>query len=174
MFKIDQMAMPHWADAFQGLGTVASALISLLGFVMVIRQLRYTRQAIETQTQAQIYNMGLEAYKIIVEHPDLGQYIYDGAPLPPTGPARHKAFSAFELFCDYFEYIILQEGAVSEDVRASWMRYMEQLFQSSIALQEFVNSRKSQYTPQFLALYERSIRKPKTVTQPLSRRRPLL
>jgi hypothetical protein len=159
MFKIDLAAMPHWADAFQGLGTVAAALISLLGFVFVIRQLRYTRQAIETQTQAQIYSMGLEAYKIMIEHPELGRYFYDNAPLPQSGTERHKACSVFELFCDYFEYIILQKGAVSEDVRASWMRYMEHLFQSSVAMREFVAGRKHQYTPQFLAVYERSIGK---------------
>jgi hypothetical protein len=158
MLNIDFAASPHWADAFQGLGTLAAAVISLVGFVFVIRQLRYTRQAIETQTQAQIYNMGLEAYKIVIEHPELGQYIYDGAALPKSGPERHKALSAFELFCDYFEYIILQDGAVSSDVRDSWIRYMEKLFQRSIALQEFVSARKDQYTPQFYAVFERAVR----------------
>jgi hypothetical protein len=158
MFNIDLAAAPNWADAMQGTGTVAAAIISLMGFVFVIRQLRYTRQAIETQTQAQIYNMGLEAYKVVIENPELGQYIYDGVALPRSGPERHKALSAFELFCDYFEYIILQEGAVAADVRDSWIRYMEKLFTSSVALQEFVNARKDQYTPQFNAVFERAVR----------------
>lgn len=157
MFNIDFSAAPHWADAFQGLGTMAGALISLLGFIFVIRQLRYTHQAIESQTQAQIYNMGLEVYKMIVEHPELGQYIYEAAPLPAAGPERHKAFSAFELFCDYFEYIVLQEGTVADDVRASWMRYMHMMFRRSVALQEFINERREQYTPQFLATFDAAL-----------------
>jgi hypothetical protein len=159
MFKIDFGAAPHWADAMQGLGTMAAALISLVGFLFVIRQLRYTRQAIETQSQAQIYNMGLEAYKVVIDHPELGKYIYDSAPLPKDGLDRHRALATFELFCDYFEYVVLQDGVVSSDVRDSWIRYMEQLFRRSVAIQEFVNDRKGQYTPQFISVFERAIQK---------------
>ena len=157
MFRIDLSAMPHWADAFQGLGTAAAAMISLVGFVFVIRQLRYTRQAIESQTQAQIYGMGLEAYKVFIEHPELGRYLYDGAPLPAAGDERHKVISAFEMFCDYFEYIVLQEGAVAAEVRDSWIRYMEKTFRHSAALQEFIATNREQYTPQLLACYERAV-----------------
>lgn len=157
MFHIDFSAVAGWADAFQGLGTVAGALISLVGFVFLSLQLRHNRQAIEAQTEAHIYSMGLEAYKVMIEHPEIGPYIYEGQPLPAHGPQRYQAFSAFELFCDYFEFIILQEDSVSPDVRDSWIRYMTKLFQSSVALQQFVYTRQDQYTPQFLAMYQKAI-----------------
>lgn len=158
MFRIDLTAMPHWADAFQGLGTAAGVIVSLLGFLFVTRQMRYTRQAIIMQTQAQIYNMGLEAYRVLIEHPDLGRYFNDGEPAPGAGPERHKAFAAFELFCDYFEYIIIEQQDVSADVRASWMRYMEKLFQRSPAIREYVESRRDQYTPAFLDVFDKATR----------------
>lgn len=157
MLQIDFAAIANWADAFQGIGTVAGAVISLLGFVFVIRQLRHNRMAIEAQTEAHIYGMGLEAYKVMIEHPELGPYIYEGQPLPAYGRERYQAFSAFEMFCDYFEFIILQEDSVSADVRDSWIRYMTKLFQSSVALQEFIYTRQEQYTPQFLATYQKAI-----------------
>lgn len=158
MLDIDFVMRAPWADAFQGLGTVAGALISLLGFAFVIRQMRYTRQAIETQTQAQIYNMGLDAYQTLIAHPELGVYFYGEARLPVDETERYRVFAAFEIFCDYFEYIILQKGSVSEDVRDSWMRYMTALFRRSPAMREFIEGRRDQYTPQFIAVYDRAVR----------------
>lgn len=157
MFNVDWGQGPHWADAFQGMGTAAGSLISLIGFVFVVRQLRYTRQAIERQTQAQIYEMSLDVYKIVIEHPELGKYLYDNHALPAGGSERYKALSAFEVICDYFEYIVLQEDAASCEVRDSWTRYMTSMFRRSDGLREFVNARKEQYTPGFLAVYQEAV-----------------
>lgn len=141
---------PSWTDVLQGIGTLASAIISLFGFAFIYWQIRQTNDGIEKQNHASIYNMGFELFKIFVEHQELRPYFYDGKNLEKNDDNFQKVMAIAELHADFFEYIILEQYSIDREMKLTMIKYMKRLFKSSDALRKFLTEYSDCYNSEFL------------------------
>lgn len=137
---------------------VASVIVALVGFGLIHRQLRLSRRAAEAYNHTAVYQIAFDIYMKLVDNPNVRGCFYDGLALPTDEIERHKVLSFAELFCDFFEYILIEKGTMNRKMFMSWDAYMADMFRTSVAIQHFVNSRRHQYTAEFLAVYDAAYR----------------
>jgi hypothetical protein len=142
---------PDWIQAW---GTVAAALITLIGFGFVGWQIRQQRLTLENQTRWEVYQLSFALYKMLVDAPELRKYFYDKVPMPPESEARDRVMAAAELFLDYFENIWLskKERTLDADTWAVWRDYMQYLHTQSPALKEFIAVHSARYNRDFRSI----------------------
>jgi len=63
-------------NAISAMGQWASVLATTIGFMFVIKQQKQEKIAIENQTTAQVYEVGIEILKLFVDTPTLRPYFY--------------------------------------------------------------------------------------------------
>ena len=141
----DQMEMIKTGAA------VASAVIALVGFYVVTRQLKINRHSLDNQTRTGIYNLSASVYKLFVDNPELRPYFCEQEPLPSDPHLRSKILATAELMTDFFEHIVHAESAIGKDVYNTWCVYMKSMYADSSAFRSFVNSRHKDFTAKLLS-----------------------
>ncbi|HEV2621849.1 MAG TPA: hypothetical protein VGU65_07160 [Frateuria sp.] len=142
------------------LGTWASPLVAALGFLLIRNQLKGDREALETQTSWEIYNVGGSILQIFIANPECRPYFYDGAPAPTEEPLRSKVLAVNELICDHMENIILHRRALDAETYQVWLLYMQGLYNRSPTMRAFLepSSEGYRYSTQLLDLLKQGQR----------------
>jgi hypothetical protein len=135
-----------WIELIKAFGPIIGALISLLGFIFLIRQIRLNRLSLENQTRSSIYQLSYNVYRLFIEHPDLRPYFYDGKALPESEPERSKVLAAAELLTDFFESIVHSSHIIDPDLRGTWFRYMQDTYRHNPVFQDYIETRGDHYT----------------------------
>ena len=143
---------PSWTDICEALAAVASAIVSFVGFLFVVIQLRQNQNSIDGQTHAQVYQLNQGIYNMLIEHPDLRPYFYENKDMPIDEPERSKVLAAAELLADLFEYVVLNEKSLNAEIRDSWLEYMRLMYHTSQCLRDFLASREASYSARFLEI----------------------
>ena len=148
-------------DEWTMLGTWAAPVISALGFLLIRNQLRGDREALETQTSWEIYNVGGTILQTFISHPECQPFFYDGSPLPSEEPLRSKVLAVNELICDHMENIILHRDAIDAETYQVWVIYMQGLYNRSPTMRWFlaVDCEGYRYSRQLLELLDDGMRK---------------
>lgn len=135
-------------------GTWAGPVVAALGFVLIRNQLRSEREALETQTSWDIYNVGSGILQTFIASPECRPYFYDGLPEPAAEPLRSKVLAVNELICDHMENIILHRHALDENTYRVWVLYMQGLYNRSPVMRAFLHphSEGYRYSQQLLDL----------------------
>lgn len=136
------------------LGTWASPVVAALGFLLIRNQLRADREALETQTSWEIYNVGGSILQTFIDHPQCRPYFYDGLAAPTEEPLRSKVLAVNELICDHMENIILHRRALDSATYQVWVFYMQGLYNRSPVMRAFLDpsSEGYRYSPELLDL----------------------
>jgi hypothetical protein len=136
------------------LGTWASPVVAGLGFLLIRNQLRSDREALETQTSWDIYNVGSNILQTLIASPECRPYFYDGLPMPGEEPLRSKVLLLCELICDHMENIILHRHALDDETYKVWVLYMQGLYQRSPTMNWFLQPKNEgyRYSKQLLSL----------------------
>lgn len=147
-------------DEWTMLGTWAAPLVSALGFVLIRNQLKGDREALETQTSWEIYNVGGSILQTFISHPECRPYFYDGVPMPADEPLRSKVLAVNELICDHMENIILHRDAIDAETYQVWVLYMQGLYNRSPTMRAFLDpdSEGYRYSRQLLDLLAEGMR----------------
>lgn len=147
-------------DEWTMLGTWAAPAISALGFLLIRNQLKGDREALETQTSWEIYNVGGSILQTFINHPECRPYFYDGLPLPEQEPLRSKVLAVNELICDHMENIILHREAIDAETYQVWVLYMQGLYNRSPTMRWFLEPgcEGYRYSRQLLDLLEDGLR----------------
>jgi hypothetical protein len=143
---------PSWTEVCQAVASLAGVVLSLVGFLFVILQLRQNQQATDRQTHAIVYQLNQEIYSLLVNHPDLRPYFYENEKIPCDEPIRSKVLAAAEMICDMFEYIVLNDKSLGKEIRKGWMSYMRRMYQENQCLPEFLSIASAQYSDDFLSV----------------------
>ncbi len=139
------------AQILEAYAAVAAVAVTLIGFGFVHRQLRLGRRAAEAQNHTAVYQIAFENYRKLIDAPHLRKYFYDGAPLPADDLMRSQVLAFAEIFCDFFEFVLIERSTMNRQIHEAWVAYMRDLLANSPALQSFVNDRRHQYTAEFLS-----------------------
>ncbi|HQT62602.1 MULTISPECIES: hypothetical protein [unclassified Acidiphilium] len=148
-------------DEWTMLGTWAAPAISALGFLLIRNQLKGDREALETQTSWEIYNVGGSILQTFISHPECRPYFYDGLPLPEEEPLRSRVLAVNELICDHMENIILHRDAIDAETYQVWVVYMQGLYNRSPTMRWFLDMECEgyRYSRQLLDLLDEGLRK---------------
>lgn len=150
------LTLEHWTL----LGTWAAPIVAALGFLLIRNQLQGDREALETQTSWNIYNVGGTILQIFIENPECRPFFYDGTACPKDEPFRSKVLAINEMICDHMENIILHRRALDDETFHVWELYMQGLYNRSPVMRDFlaVENEGYRYSTKMLALLEEGAR----------------
>lgn len=137
----------NWPERLNFVGAFLGPWVTVGGFMFLVKQLKDEKQALETQTNWEMYGSSIGVLNTFVEHPELRPYFYDARPLPapssdPCEDAlRSKILAAAEVMADHLENIVNsgEDGVINEETYCVWIRYMKLMGKRSEALREILN-----------------------------------
>ncbi|MCA0236525.1 MAG: GNAT family N-acetyltransferase [Bacteroidetes bacterium] len=142
---------PTWTDIGSAVGQIASAIISLVGFIFVYLQIRQTNENLRQSNHTAIYSINTELYKFFAENSTLRPFFHDG--VMPTEKDMNKVLSVSELFADFFEFILVERDSLAPEIRQPWLNYMKKIFANSPGFRIFIHKNKDQYCEELLNLF---------------------
>lgn len=147
----EKLGTLNW-EAVSAVGAWVGPVVTIIGFILVARQLRGERIALETQTGWQIYELSLSVLNMFVEHPELRPYFYDNKPVPDLESEKNQVLAAAEVVADHLENIVLSRKSLGEETYAVWVKYMAGIYRKSPVLQGFLHpdSEGYRYSEEFL------------------------
>ncbi len=140
-----------WTDVGSAIGQIASAIISLVGFIFVYRQIKQTNDNLKQSNHTAIYSINTELYKFFAENSKLRPYFHDGA--TPTDEDINKVLSVSELLADFFEFILVEKNSLAPEIRQPWLNYMKKIYAQSPGFRQFIHINKDQYCDELLNLF---------------------
>jgi hypothetical protein len=133
--------------------TTLQGLISVLGFVVVAWTLRILVRQINGQSSAGVAARQLEFDKVILAHPGLYKYFYQGHDITSDDPEFARVMAAAQLLANYFDGYFQQEGMYRQMWPDSkWKNYIRDHVAKSLALRRYVAAHSSWFAPEFVAL----------------------
>ena len=143
----------NWTDVLQGIGSLASAIISLFGFYFLWRQIKQTNVNLRQSDHTAVYSINTSIYKFFAENSEIRPYFYDRKHLSVDDENRNKVLCAAELIADFFEYIMLEKNSLAPDIRDPFKNYIKMIYSNSYAFREFIDTHKHQYSSKLLRMF---------------------
>jgi hypothetical protein len=134
-----------WTDAVQ-------AIVSVVGFIVIIIQLRQLKLSLQSDTHSKLYTHYLEMIKLFLEKPELRPYFYEGKAIQQSVPnhARTRQEQEVEVMCEImlsvFEHAVMQEKNLPKDSRDNcWEAYVRERYNGSPELKRFFEANRTWY-----------------------------
>jgi hypothetical protein len=132
---------------------ILQLLVSGLGFVVIAWTLRVLVRQIDAQASAGVATRQLEFDKVILAHPDLYKYFYQGAELGPENPEYNRAMAAAQLLANYFDGYFQQEGMYRQMwPDQKWRNYIQDHVAKSPVLRRYVVANSTWFAPAFVQM----------------------
>ena len=133
---------------------VAQLVATVIGFVLVIVQLRRLRSATEGDTHADLYGQYMEVGKLFLSKPHLRPYFYESAAIDVAAPDGARTSQEVAVMCELvtslLEHAALQEPNLPGDSwEECWKAYTYERFDCSAVLREWWRANESMYAARF-------------------------
>lgn len=135
-----------WTEVCEAIGSLASAVISFVGFVLVWRQIKLTNENLKQNNHTSIYTINTNIYQYLAEHGYLRPYLYENKELENNDPNKQELLGFCELLADFFEFIIIEEDTLDQNLIKPWEFYMRKIYKNSPVFRNFMEEGKDQYT----------------------------
>lgn len=139
------------AAAIEATMSLGAVIVSIIGFVFVVYQLRQNRLAMEENVHAQVYNIGHNVYATLSNNSEIYPYFYSSIGIPDDDELRSQVYITAEMLADFFEYIIHGRDVMAESLRVGWIVYMQKMYQRSLCFREYVHNNQESYSGKFIA-----------------------
>jgi hypothetical protein len=116
-------------------------LVSGLGFVVVAWTLRVLVRSIDAQSSAGVAARQLEFDKVILAHPCLHKYFYQGQDIDSDDPEYVRVIAVAQLLANYFDGYFQQQGMYRQmwpDTK--WRSYIRDHVAKSPVLRRYVGN----------------------------------
>lgn len=147
---------PQWTDVVQAIAAIGSLLIAVVGFLILIFQIKQLERAIRGDTQSGLYAHTFEIMKFIADSPQIRPYFYDGKELRAGDESYDLVMTATEIVADFFEHVVLQKANLPDEVWQKWCLQIQKTYSNSPALQEYYAKNKLAYSMDVVSLCEQS------------------
>jgi hypothetical protein len=132
---------------------ILQLLVSGLGFVVVAWTLRVLVRQIDGQSSAGVATRQLEFDKVILAHPNLYKYFYQGQDIASEDPEYTRVMAAAQLLANYFDGYFQQEGMYRQMWPDSkWKSYIQDHVAKSPALRCYVVANPTWFAHEFVSL----------------------
>ena len=132
---------------------ILQLLISGLGFIVVAWTLRILVRQLDAQSSAGVATRQLEFDKVILEHPSLYGYFYQGRDIAPDDPEYARVMAATQLLANYFDGYFQQEDMYRQmwpDIK--WKDYIQDHVANSPVLRRYVVENSTWFAPEFVQM----------------------
>jgi hypothetical protein len=143
---------PQWTDVLQGIGAIGSVLIAVIGFGILIYQIKQLERAIRGDTQSGLYTQSFEILRFLADNPEIRPYLYEGKVLKMDDASYNLVMSATEIVADFFEHVVLQKPNLPANVWEKWAIQIVNTYSNSPTLQQHYASNKAAYCEDLLTL----------------------
>ena len=128
-------------------------VVSALGFGVVVWTLRVLIRSIDAQSSAGVATRQLEFDKVILEHPTLYRYFYQGEDLGPEDPEFACVMAATQLLANYFDGFFQQQGLYRQMwPDRMWKSYIRDHVAKSRVLRRYVIENSGWFSPEFVRI----------------------
>lgn len=141
-----------WADSWQAIGAMASAIASILAFVVLFFQIRQINNTIKSQNHSSIYQIGLQINNLMIDNSDLMPYFLGSKKLKAESAEYHKCRLICESLLDYYEYVFLEKNRVDKELINYYKNYVKIMYNRNILMQEFLSENIATYDKGFVQL----------------------
>jgi hypothetical protein len=153
-----QAQIPLWTDKVQAIAiivyvvlTFAYVIVTLIGFLLLRRQIRQVDLSTRGETYGELYSQQHSITTFFIENLQLRPYFYDNREIE-TEANYLQIMAVAEMVADFLEHIYLQLPNLPADVREGWAAYMERIYSNSPALRIHFDANGSWYSEELLEM----------------------
>ena len=146
---------PTWTDIAQAIGSIIAGLAAVVGFWLVIKQLKQVDRTIHRDVLDCLYSRVYEIHQVVLANPDLFKYFYERADAPEDPVLRSKLDTLCEMVFELYELIVLQKDSMSKELYESWFVYMKKMVEQSPVLQQHLETHHDWYVPELQVFLRR-------------------
>jgi len=155
---LQQSPMPLWTDKVQAIAiivyvvlTFAHVIVTLVGFLLLRRQIRQVDLSTRGETYGELYSQQHAITTFFLENLRLRPYFYDNQEI--RADAEYLQIMAVaEMVADFLEHIYLQLPNLPADVRDGWATYMRRIYCNSPALRSHLEANGSWYSDELIEM----------------------
>ncbi len=145
-----------FTDKVQAYAAVVGIIVTIVGFIFLIVEIKHTKLALEISessltaaTHERLLLHNLEMHKIMLAHPEIRSYYYEGKKLEtkkePEDQTYNLVNTTSEAFADFFEHVSFQLDTMDESHRRAWKKYGMNIFCDSFVLRKFMKENEDWY-----------------------------
>lgn len=143
-------------DSVQSFGLIVGVFLQVIGLGFVIYQLKRVNTSIRVSAQSALYQQSAAIRQLLVEHPGLRKYIFDGVHASPDLEEYDRIRTVAEMALNYLEHLVIQEGSLREHDRHAWQRFVIRTLANSPVMQEILDENPESYSADLVETYRRS------------------
>jgi hypothetical protein len=130
---IESVAQPNWTGVAQAIGSISTLIVSIVGFLILIRQLKQFNQNMQYDAYSKHVGDYSRVSELLIEKPQLNDIYYSKNPAVANLRGNEKDFYNFlALVVGFYErlYVLrFRTGWIDEKAWSTWERWLiEQWF----------------------------------------------
>lgn len=122
--------------------------VNVVGFVLVIRQIRQQALATRGDTYTNLCGLSYDILRMMAERPSLYPYFYERKPLAEAGENRIEVLCCCEMIANYCDNTTLQRENIPDHVWRRWRNFISQQIAMSVVLADFLREYRDWYSPE--------------------------
>ncbi len=138
-----------WTDEVQAICSLLGVVVTIVGFIYVIKQLNSAKKANQIATYENIYARMHDIHKFLFEHPEFRDYFYHEKKIAPGDPKYSQVMTVAEMFADFLQQVMLQADLMPKKTAEGWTNYARSVIRRSPVLKEFFVRNKEWYPSNF-------------------------
>jgi len=146
--------VPMWTDVAQAMGAIGALLVAIIGFFILIIQIRQLERAIRSDTHSSLYSQCFDTTKLFYLNAKFLPYVYENKDLSKDDPSFYELSVLVEIIADFFEHIALQKTNLPDEVWNHWNNYIRSIYKSCPLLREHFRKRAEWYSEAILGLFK--------------------
>jgi hypothetical protein len=140
--------------SLEQLGTwaqVAEAAVAFGGILFVIYQVRQVNRTVSADAEGRLAEMASELRGLVVTHPELRPYLFEGQPLPEDADdvLRSRVATAVEMLLHYMDNLQKLSNVLSRHDRRNWEEFARDMLNNRCTIaRQVVRDRPAWYRAQ--------------------------
>lgn len=143
-------------DSVQSFGLIVGVFLQVIGLGFVIYQLKRVNTSIRVSAQSALYQQSAAIRQLLVEHPGLRKYIFDGVHASPDLEEYDRIRTVAEMALNYLEHLVIQEGSLRKHDQNAWQRFVVRTLSNSPVMQDILDECPESYSSDLVETYRRS------------------
>lgn len=147
-------------DVVQAYATVVGVVATIVGFVIVLIQVRQLERSVRSGTHAAIYSQAADFRAHLIAHPHLRRYFFDGAEITDDHPDHDRVVTIAELFLNHLEHIAVMADTVGRRNRTALEAFARGALERSPVMRWRLSEGRTDYSPALHRLLGATSRRP--------------
>lgn len=140
----------------QSLALIAGVFLQVMGLGFVIYQLKRVNTSIRVSAQSALYQQSSGIRSLLVEHPDLRKYIFDGEPIERDSTDFDRVRTIAEMSLNYLEHLVIQQDSLRAHDISAWRKFVLRTISASPIMQKILDEEPECYSSDLVSLYSSS------------------